>query len=88
MSIRTTSVVLTATLWDMERSVATVTVLLGALPINVAAVIANAGWENAPSPPSAYAPAPYVRRLDRVACGFARPRRPVYKAQEKLRSIM
>ncbi|MFG2149208.1 DUF3099 domain-containing protein [Streptomyces sp. NPDC048696] len=58
MSIRTVSVVLTAVLWNIERPVAIVTLVLGALLPYVAVVIANAGRENAPSLPSTYIPAP------------------------------
>ncbi|MFD9791728.1 DUF3099 domain-containing protein [Streptomyces sp. NPDC059070] len=58
MSIRTLSVVLTAVLWNIERPVAIVTLVLGALLPYVAVVIANAGRENVPSLPSTYIPAP------------------------------
>ncbi|WHM39386.1 DUF3099 domain-containing protein [Streptomyces sp. BPTC-684] len=58
MSIRTVSVVLTAVLWNIERPVAIVTLVLGALLPYVAVVIANAGRENVPSLPSTYIPAP------------------------------
>ncbi|GAA0600859.1 DUF3099 domain-containing protein [Streptomyces crystallinus] len=58
MSIRTVSVVLTAVLWNVERPVAIVTLVLGALLPYVAVVIANAGRENAPSLPSTFVPAP------------------------------
>ena len=46
MSIRTVSVILTAVLWNVERPVAIVTLVLGALLPYVAVVFANAGREN------------------------------------------
>ncbi|WP_069172258.1 DUF3099 domain-containing protein [Streptomyces griseus] len=58
MSVRTVSVVLAATLWNVERHVAVVALALGVLLPYVAVVIANAGRENAPSLPSAFVPAP------------------------------
>ncbi|WP_372341404.1 DUF3099 domain-containing protein [Streptomyces sp. CC224E] len=58
MSIRTISVILTAVLWNVERHVAIVTLVLGALLPYVAVVFANAGRENAPSLPSTFVPAP------------------------------
>ncbi|WP_031086134.1 DUF3099 domain-containing protein [Streptomyces sp. NRRL WC-3549] len=58
MSVRTVSVVLAATLWNVERHVAVVALVLGALLPYVAVVIANAGRENAPSLPSTFVPAP------------------------------
>ncbi|MCQ6556685.1 DUF3099 domain-containing protein [Streptomyces sp. C10-9-1] len=58
MSVRTVAVVLTAVLWDVERHVAVVTLVLGMLLPYVAVVVANAGRENAPSLPSAYLPSP------------------------------
>ena len=54
MIVRTISVVLAATLWNVERPVAIVALALGMLLPYVAVVIANAGRENAPSLPSAY----------------------------------
>ncbi|MER5842693.1 DUF3099 domain-containing protein [Streptomyces prasinus] len=53
MIIRTISVVLAATLWNVERHVAVVALVLGMLLPYIAVVIANAGRENAPSLPSA-----------------------------------
>jgi hypothetical protein len=58
MSVRTVSVILAATLWNVERHVALVALVLGiALPY-IAVVIANAGRENAPSLPSTFVTAP------------------------------
>ena len=54
MSIRTVSVILAATLWNVERPVAIVALVLGAVLPYVAVVIANAGRENAPSLPSTF----------------------------------
>lgn len=58
MLIRTASVVLTVVLWNVERPLAIVTLVLGALLPYVAVVIANAGRENAPSAPSSYLASP------------------------------
>ncbi|MEU8704730.1 DUF3099 domain-containing protein [Streptomyces sp. NPDC048565] len=58
MSVRTVSVVLATTLWNVERHVAVVALALGLLLPYVAVVIANAGRENAPSLPSTFVPAP------------------------------
>ncbi|MHB9754589.1 DUF3099 domain-containing protein [Streptomyces sp. BYX5S] len=58
MSVRTVSVILTAVLWNVERHVAVVTLVLGALLPYVAVVFANAGRENAPGLPSTFVPAP------------------------------
>ncbi|MFI0236969.1 DUF3099 domain-containing protein [Streptomyces sp. NPDC016845] len=57
MVIRTVSVILTAVLWNVERPVAIVTLVFGALLPYVAVVIANAGRENAPNLPSTFVPA-------------------------------
>ncbi|MEU4351533.1 DUF3099 domain-containing protein [Streptomyces sp. NPDC023838] len=69
MSIRTVSVVLTAVLWNIERPVAIVTLVLGALLPYVAVVIANAGRENVPSLPSTYIPAPVRPMLGAAPAG-------------------
>ena len=53
MLVRTVAVVLAATLWSVERHVAIVALVLGAVLPYIAVVIANAGRENAPSLPSA-----------------------------------
>ena len=58
MSVRTVSVILAATLWNVERPVAFVALVLGILLPYVAVVIANAGRENAPSLPSAFVTTP------------------------------
>ncbi|MFH8470174.1 DUF3099 domain-containing protein [Streptomyces sp. NPDC017991] len=58
MSVRTVSVVLAATLWNVERHVAVVALVLGILLPYVSVVIANAGRENAPSLPSTFVTAP------------------------------
>ncbi|WP_406345186.1 DUF3099 domain-containing protein [Streptomyces sp. NBC_00648] len=69
MSIRTVSVVLTAVLWNIERPVAIVTLVLGALLPYVAVVLANAGRENVPSLPSTYIPAPSRPMLGAAPAG-------------------
>ncbi|MEV6195175.1 DUF3099 domain-containing protein [Streptomyces sp. NPDC051920] len=58
MSVRTVSVILAATLWNVERPVALVALVLGILLPYIAVVIANAGRENAPSLPSTFVTAP------------------------------
>ncbi|MER5859416.1 DUF3099 domain-containing protein [Streptomyces sp. NPDC059688] len=58
MSIRTVSVILAATLWNVERYVAVVALVLGAVLPYVAVVIANAGRERPPSLPSTFVTAP------------------------------
>ncbi|MEG3631505.1 DUF3099 domain-containing protein [Streptomyces poriticola] len=58
MSIRTLSVILAATLWNVERHVAIVALVLGAVLPYIAVVIANAGRENAPSLPSTFVAGP------------------------------
>lgn len=58
MSVRTVSVVLAATLWNVERHVAIVALVLGVLLPYIAVVIANAGRENAPGLPTAFVAAP------------------------------
>ncbi|WP_308072660.1 DUF3099 domain-containing protein [Streptomyces bambusae] len=64
MGIRTLSVILTVVLWNVERHVAVVTLIAGALLPYVAVVIANAGRESAPSLPSHFIPAPVRPALD------------------------
>lgn len=54
MSVRTVSVILAAVLWNVERHVAVVALVLGAVLPYIAVVIANAGRENAPSLPSTF----------------------------------
>ncbi|CAL9588812.1 DUF3099 domain-containing protein [Streptomyces pilosus] len=58
MGVRTISVILAATLWNVERHVAIVALVLGAVLPYVAVVIANAGRENAPSLPSTFVTTP------------------------------
>ncbi|WP_199832270.1 DUF3099 domain-containing protein [Streptomyces pactum] len=58
MSVRTVSVVLAACLWNVERHVAIVALVLGAVLPYIAVVIANAGRENAPSLPSTFVTTP------------------------------
>ncbi|MET7290323.1 DUF3099 domain-containing protein [Streptomyces sp. NPDC005573] len=58
MSIRTLSVILAASLWNVERYVAIVALVLGALLPYVAVVIANAGRERPPSLPSTFVTVP------------------------------
>ncbi|MER5499300.1 MULTISPECIES: DUF3099 domain-containing protein [unclassified Streptomyces] len=64
MSVRTVSVILAAVLWNVERYVAIVALVLGVLLPYVAVVIANAGRENTPSLPSTFVPAPMRPVLD------------------------
>ncbi|MEU0999173.1 DUF3099 domain-containing protein [Streptomyces tibetensis] len=54
MTVRTISVILAATLWNVERHVAIVALVLGLVLPYIAVVIANAGRENAPSLPSTF----------------------------------
>ncbi|MFR9794977.1 DUF3099 domain-containing protein [Streptomyces sp. MS06] len=54
MAIRTISVILAVLLWNVERYVAIVALVLGAVLPYIAVVIANAGRENAPSLPSSF----------------------------------
>ncbi|MFJ9590307.1 DUF3099 domain-containing protein [Streptomyces acidicola] len=58
MSIRTLSVIAAAVLWNVERHVAIVALVLGVVLPYIAVVIANAGRENAPSLPSTFVRAP------------------------------
>ncbi|MGG8406454.1 DUF3099 domain-containing protein [Streptomyces sp. 12297] len=64
MAIRTLSVILTVVLWNVERHVAVVTLIAGALLPYVAVVIANAGRESAPSLPSHFIPTPVRPALE------------------------
>ncbi|MGW0736135.1 DUF3099 domain-containing protein [Streptomyces sp. NPDC002851] len=54
MSVRTLSVILAAVLWNVERYVAIVALVLGVLLPYIAVVIANAGRESAPKLPSTF----------------------------------
>ncbi|OIJ87236.1 DUF3099 domain-containing protein [Streptomyces colonosanans] len=58
MSVRTLAVILAATLWNVERPVAIVALVLGAVLPYIAVVIANAGRENAPGLPSTFVTTP------------------------------
>lgn len=58
MSIRTASVLLAVALWNVERYVAIVALVLGAVLPYIAVVIANAGRENAPGLPSTFVTVP------------------------------
>lgn len=58
MSVRTLAVIAAAVLWNVERHVAVVALVLGGILPYIAVVIANAGRENAPSLPSTFVHAP------------------------------
>ncbi|WP_228994260.1 DUF3099 domain-containing protein [Streptomyces sp. DH8] len=58
MSVRTVSVVLAAVLWNVERHVAIVALVLGVLLPYIAVVIANAGRENVTSLPTTFVAMP------------------------------
>ncbi|MEV7423983.1 DUF3099 domain-containing protein [Streptomyces sp. NPDC091212] len=58
MLVRTASVIATVALWNVQRPVAIVTLVLGALLPYVAVVFANAGRENVPSLPSTFVTPP------------------------------
>ncbi|MFD9003967.1 DUF3099 domain-containing protein [Streptomyces sp. NPDC059582] len=58
MTVRTLAVILAATLWGVERHVAIVALVLGALLPYVAVVVANAGRENVPSLPTTFVTMP------------------------------
>ncbi|MER7831213.1 DUF3099 domain-containing protein [Streptomyces sp. NPDC095602] len=60
MSVRTVSVIAAAALWNVERHVAIVALVLGAVLPYVAVVIANAGRETAPKLPSTFVSVPPV----------------------------
>ncbi|MGV9341923.1 DUF3099 domain-containing protein [Streptomyces sp. NPDC003688] len=67
MSIRTVSVILAASLWNVERYVAIVALVLGALLPYIAVVIANAGRERPPSLPSTFVVTPSKPMIAPVA---------------------
>lgn len=75
MAVRTISVILAATLWNVERHVAIVALVLGAVLPYVAVVIANAGRENAPSLPSTFVTTPLKPMIEpsRTEDGPAEP---------------
>lgn len=58
MAIRTVSVILAVVLWQVERYMAVVALVLGTVLPYVAVVIANAGRENAPELPSTFVAMP------------------------------
>ncbi|WP_163010807.1 DUF3099 domain-containing protein [Streptomyces dangxiongensis] len=58
MLIRTVSVILAISLWNVERYVAIVALVLGAALPYIAVVIANAGRERPPSLPSTFVTVP------------------------------
>jgi hypothetical protein len=64
MSVRTVSVILTVVLWNVERPLAWATLVIGALLPYVAVVVANAGRESPPKPPSSYIPPPVRPELE------------------------
>ncbi|MER8045197.1 DUF3099 domain-containing protein [Streptomyces sp. NPDC094032] len=64
MSIRTLSVIAAASLWNVERYVAVVALVIGALLPYIAVVIANAGRETPPSLPSTFIPHPVRPSLE------------------------
>ncbi|MGW6569469.1 DUF3099 domain-containing protein [Streptomyces sp. NPDC054975] len=58
MTIRTLSVIAAVVLWNVERHVAIVALVLGGLLPYIAVVIANAGREKPPTLPSTFVPGP------------------------------
>ncbi|MEU8570941.1 DUF3099 domain-containing protein [Streptomyces pathocidini] len=58
MGVRTLSFLLAVGLWNVQRPVAIVALVLGFVLPYIAVVIANAGRENAPSLPSTFIPTP------------------------------
>ncbi|WP_079054072.1 DUF3099 domain-containing protein [Streptomyces graminilatus] len=58
MSVRTVAVILSAVLWNVERHVAIVALVLGFVLPYISVVIANAGRENAPGLPSTFVRVP------------------------------
>jgi hypothetical protein len=75
MTIRTLSVILAVALWNVERHVAIVALVLGGILPYIAVVVANAGRENAPSLPSTFVAAPTRPMITppRAEDGFAEP---------------
>lgn len=63
MTVRTLSVIAAVLLWNVERHVAVVALVLGALLPYIAVVIANAGREKPPTLPSTFVPAPSRQEL-------------------------
>ncbi|MFJ8646924.1 DUF3099 domain-containing protein [Streptomyces sp. NPDC093546] len=58
MSVRTLAVIAAASLWNVQRHVAIVALVLGAVLPYIAVVIANAGRETAPPAPSSFVVTP------------------------------
>ena len=76
MLIRTAAVLLTVLLWNVERPLAVVTLVFGALLPYVSVVIANAGRENMPSLPStvlAHPPRPMLDAAEAATEASSRP---------------
>ncbi|MFF8732134.1 DUF3099 domain-containing protein [Streptomyces sp. NPDC015171] len=72
MSVRTLSVILAVSLWNVERYVAIVALVLGALLPYIAVVVANAGRERPPSLPSTFVTAPMRPMITPPAAGDER----------------
>ncbi len=64
MLVRTLAVILTVVLWNVERPLAIITLILGLVLPYVAVVIANAGRENPRDMPSSYLHENSRRELD------------------------
>ncbi|MFD4788378.1 DUF3099 domain-containing protein [Streptomyces sp. NPDC058459] len=69
MSVRTVSVILAASLWNVERYVAIVALVLGVAMPYVAVVIANAGRERPQSLPSTFVVMPSKPMITPPAAG-------------------
>jgi hypothetical protein len=84
MAVRTVSVILTVVLWNVERPLAWVMLVAGALLPYVAVVFANAGRENAPVVPAAYIPPPVrpVLEATKVESGAERAAEPAAEPAE------
>jgi hypothetical protein len=65
MLIRTLAVILTVTLWNVQRPLAWIALVVGGALPYVAVVIANAGRENAPGLPSTFRRPPSQPALER-----------------------
>ncbi|MQY12259.1 hypothetical protein SRB5_23920 [Streptomyces sp. RB5] len=69
MLVRCVAVLAAALLWNVERYVAVVALVLGTFMPYVAVIAANAGRENAPSGPSPFVPVPVRPALGPVIRG-------------------
>jgi hypothetical protein len=69
MLVRTLAVVLAAVLWNVERHVAIVALVIGVLLPYIAVVIANGGRENASSLPSVFVPSPSRPMISPMSTG-------------------